>query len=100
MSKTIFRDQLEILIRTLGKYDVKKFLHMGSTVERYKFILEANEYILDFTEKFNIERDSNSTKVPYKKCYLHNVSVIKKAFDLCQLSGELEDEEEQMSELF
>lgn len=100
MSKTIFRDQLEILIRILGEYDVRSFLNTESASERYKFILEASEYILDSTEKLNVEREGKTTQVSFKKYYLHNVSVMKKAFDLCQSSGELEDEEEKMAEVF
>ena len=99
----IFREQL-IILKTLFKdYDLTPFLNPNTDPAiRYMLLDKAAEYVFASTETLNTEsKDGKKTKkVSFKTYFLQIVKRMRAAYDLCQPSGELGEEESALAQCF
>ena len=99
----IFRQYLEI-VKTLFKgYDLSPFLNPEmDPANRYTLLAKAAEYVFASTEILNsVSDDGKKTKkVSFKTYFLKNVKRMRKAYDICQPSGELGEEESALAQCF
>lgn len=99
----IFKEHLEILKNLFRDYDITPFLNPGTEPDvRYKLLAKAAERVFTSVEKFNsVSKDGKKTKVvTYKTYFLQIVKRMRKAYDICQPSGELGDEESALAQCF
>ena len=93
----IFREELEVLKTLFVDYDLLPFLNPEcDPVERYKLLSKAAEYVFASTE----ELSSETGKVSFKTYFLKTVKRMRTAFDICQPSGELGEEESALAQCF
>ncbi|MCI6726622.1 MAG: DUF3387 domain-containing protein, partial [Bacteroidales bacterium] len=69
---------------------------------RYTLLAKAAEFVFSSNENFNsVSKDGKKTKkVTFKTYFLQNVKRMRKAYDLCQPSGELCEEESALAQCF
>lgn len=99
----IFREQLEMLKNLFKGYDLKPFLHIETDpATRYMLLAKAAEYVFVSTEILkSVSIDNKKTKkVSFKTYFLKTVKRMRKAYDLCQPSGELDEEESALAQCF
>lgn len=99
----IFREHLEILKNLFKDYDLTPFLNPKTDpATRYTLLAKAAEYVFASTEMLNsVSYDGKkSKKVDFKTYFLGEVKRMRKAYDLCQPSGELSEEEEALAQCF
>jgi type I restriction enzyme R subunit len=99
----IFREYMEILKVLFKGYDLTPFLNIETdSVTRYTLLAKAAEYVFSSNESFNsVNKDGKKTKkVSFKTYFLQNVKRMRKAYDLCQPSGELHEEESALAQCF
>ncbi|MCH5310421.1 MAG: type I restriction endonuclease subunit R [Prevotella sp.] len=99
----IFREHLEILQKLFRNYDLTPFLKIDTDpATRYVLLAKAAEYVFASTEVLNsLSNDGKKTKkVSFKTYFLQEVKRMRKAFDLCQPSGELGEEESALAQCF
>lgn len=99
----IFREQLIILKSLFKDYDLSPFLNVNTDpATRYMLLAKAAEYVFASTETLNSEsKDGKKTKkVSFKTYFLQLVKRMRKAYDLCQPSGELGEEESALAQCF
>ena len=100
---TAFRDELGILKRLFIGYDLSPFLDPScDPVERYKLLAKAAEYVFKSTQELNSQKDDQkgSNKVSFKTYFLQTVKRMRMAFDICQPSGNLGEEESALAQCF
>jgi type I restriction enzyme R subunit len=100
---TIFREHLAILKSLFKDYDLTPFLSPDTDpATRYTLLAKAAEYVFASTEILNsVSNDGKKTKkVSFKTYFLQEVKRMRKAYDLCQPSGELGEEEEALAQCF
>ena len=100
---TIFREHLEIVRRLFKDYDLNPFLNPETNpAERYRLLAKAAEYVFASTESLkSLSKDGKKTKkVSFKTYFLKEVKRMRKAYDLCQPSGELGEEESALAQCF
>lgn len=98
---TVFREELEILKRMFVGYDLAPFLNPDcNPIERYKLLAKAAEFVFKSTENLNLESNGGSQNVSFKTYFLKTVKRMRAAFDVCQPSGELGEEESALAECF
>ncbi len=100
---TVFREELSVLNNLFSGYDLKPFLNPdGDPFERYKLLAKAAEYV--FASAQELQSESNSGKsvktVSFKTYFLKTVKRMRMAFDVCQPSGELGDEESALAQCY
>ncbi|MCM8872023.1 MAG: HsdR family type I site-specific deoxyribonuclease [Paludibacteraceae bacterium] len=99
----IFREHLAILKNMFKDYDLTPFLNPDTDpATRYTLLAKAAEYVFASTEMLNsVNKDGKKTKkVSFKTYFLQEVKRMRKAYDLCQPSGELSEEEEALAQCF
>ncbi len=99
----LFRENLEILKRLFKDYDLTPFLNPDTDpATRYILLSKAAEYVFASTETLNsLSNDGKKTKkVSFKTYFLQVVKRMRKAYDLCQPSGELGEEESALAQCF
>lgn len=99
----LFREELFILKDLFSGYDLKPFLNpSGNPVERYSLLTKAAEYVFVSTQMLQSEsNDGKSTqKVSFKTYFLKSVKRMRAAYDICQPSGELGEEESALAQCF
>lgn len=97
----VFREELTILKRMFSDYDLQPFLNPNcNPVERYTLLAEAGEYVFVSNQQLHIETSNgNGTeKVSFKTYFLTTVKRMRAAFDICQPSGELGEEESALAQ--
>ncbi len=99
----LFRELLEILKRLFRDYDLTPFLD-GKTApaDRYALLAQAAEYVFSSAEVLRSEGQNGkpSKTVTFKTYFLGTVKRMRKAYDICQPSGELSDEESALAQCF
>lgn len=97
-----FREELEILERLFKDYDLKPFLDPNcDPVKRYTLLAKAAEYVFASTQELKLESNNRtSKKVSFKTYYLQTVKRMRLAFEVCQPSGELGEEESALAQCF
>ena len=99
----LFREHLEILKRLFQGYDLTPFLNPNTDpATRYTLLAKAAEYVFASTEIMNsVSNDGKKTKkVSFKTYFLKEVKRMRKAYDICQPSGELGEEESALAQCF
>ena len=99
----LFREFLEILKNMFKEYDLAPFLNAETDpATRYMLLAKAAEYVFSSTESLNsISNDGKKTKkVSFKTYFLQVVKRMRKAYDICQPSGELGEEESALAQCF
>ena len=99
----IFREHLEIIKMLFQGYDLAPFLDVNtSPAARYTLLAKAAECVFASNEILNsISNDGKKTKrVSFKTYFLKEVKRMRKAYDLCQPSGVLSEEESALAQCF
>ena len=99
----VFREQLEILKDLFIGYDLTPFLDPGrDPAERYTLLAKAAEYVFASTEELHTEGNGgkNVRKVSFKTYFLKTVKRMRAAYDVCQPSGELGEDESSLAQCF
>lgn len=98
---SVFREELEILKRLFVNYDLAPFLNAEcDPMVRYKLLSKAAEYVFISTQEMQIEGSGSSQKVSFKTYFLKTVKRMRTAFDICQPSGHLGEEESALAQCF
>lgn len=99
----VFREELLILKDLFSGYDLALFLDPdGDPAERYRLLAKAAEYVFVSTEELSTESNGGKTtkKVSFKTYFLKTVKRMHAAYDICQPSGELSEEESSLAQCF
>lgn len=100
---TIFREELEILKDLFTGYDLAPFLDSnGDPALRYTLLAKAAEYVFISTQELQSQINGGKSikKVSFKTYFLETVKRMRAAYDICQPSGELGDEESALAQCF
>ena len=99
----VFREHLEVLKDIFAGYDLKPFLDPnGDPAQRYRLLAKAAEYVFISTQELNTESNDGKSvqKVSFKTYFLKTVKRMRAAYDICQPSGELGEEESALAQCF
>lgn len=99
----VFREELSVLKDLFAGLDLRPFLNPdGDPSERYCHLSKAAEFVFVSTQE--MQSMSNSGKsvktVSFKTYFLKTVKRMRMAFDICQPSGELGEEESALAQCF
>lgn len=100
---SVFREELLILKDLFSGYDLAPFLDpYGDPAERYRLLAKAAEYVFISTEELSTESNGGKStkKVSFKTYFLKTVKRMRAAYDICQPSGELSEEESSLAQCF
>ena len=98
-STMIFRENLAVLCDMFKTYDLSPFLNPKTDpVLRYKLLSQAAEYVFNSTQQMNFEGKKNP--VSFKTYFLKVVKRMRTAYDICQPSGELAENESALTQCF
>lgn len=99
----VFREELMILKDLFAGYDLAPFLDPNSDPAlRYKLLAKAAEFVFVSTQELqSVSKDGKKVnQVSFKKYFSETVKKMRTAFDICQPSGELEEEESALAQCF
>ena len=99
----IFREQLEILKDLFKDYDLSPFIDVNcEPTRRYELLSRTAEQVFVSSQTLNFvsENQPNSTKVSFKTYFLKMVTRMRRAYDICQPSGGLSEEESALAQCF
>ena len=97
----VFREELTILKTLFADYDLYPFLDPTcDPVKRYILLAKAAEYVFASSQVLNAEGGKGSQKVSFKTYFFSTVKRMRAAFDVCQPSGELGEEESALAQCF
>ena len=98
---SVFREELQILKDLFKGYDLKPFLDPDcNPFERYKLLAKAAEYVFVSTEELNTFGKNSVQKVSFKTYFLKTVKRLRAAYDICQPSGNISEEESALAQCF
>lgn len=96
-----FREELSVLKKLFSGYDLTPFLDPHcEPIKRYTLLSKAAEYVFISTQELQLETKGRSKKVSFKSYFLSIVKRMRTAFDICQPSGELGEEESALAQCF
>lgn len=99
----VFREELVILKDLFSGYDLAPFLDPnGDPALRYRLLAKAAEYVFISTQELQTESKGGKSvkKVSFKTYFLKTVKRMRAAYDICQPSGELGEEESALAQCF
>lgn len=99
----VFREELVILKDLFAGYDLTPFLDpTGDPALRYRLLAKAAEYVFISTQELQTESRGGKSvkKVSFKTYFLKTVKRMRAAYDICQPSGELREEESALAQCF
>lgn len=97
----IFREELEILKKLFVNYDLTPFLDPNcDPIERYKLLAKAAEYVFLSTQSLRLSDGDMARNVSFKTYFLKTVKRMRAAYDVCQPSGNLGEEESALAQCF
>lgn len=97
----VFRDELGIIRQQFADYDLTPFLNPDcDPIERYRLLAKAAEYVFVSTQELNSDNSKGNKKVSFKTYFLNRVKRMRTAYDICQPSGELGEEESALAQCF
>lgn len=99
----VFREELSVLKDLFAGYDLAPFLDPnGDPAERYRLLAKAAEYVFVSTQELQTESKGGKSvqKVTFKTYFLKTVKRMRAAYDICQPSGELGEEESALAQCF
>ena len=98
-----FRDELEVLKNLFSDFNLAPFLDPDcDPLQRYTLLARAAEYVFQTTLELQTETKNGKAiqKVSFKTYFLKTVKRMRTAYDICQPSGELGDEESALAQCF
>jgi type I restriction enzyme R subunit len=96
---TAFRQELEVLKVLFTDFELQPFLNPDcNPIERYTLLAKAAEFVFASTEELSTE--GTTKKVSFKTYFLKTVKRMRAAYDICQPSGELGEEESALAQCF
>ena len=97
----VYREELSILCDLFKGYDLTPFLNPNEDpAQRYTLLAKAAEYVFMCSQEMAIENGSNTQKVSFKTYFLKTVKRMRTAYDICQPSGELREDESALAQCF
>lgn len=99
----VFREELMILKDLFAGYDLAPFLDPnGDPALRYTLLAKAAEYVFISTKELQMESRGGKSvkKVSFKTYFLKTSKRMRAAYDICQPSGELGEEESALAQCF
>lgn len=97
----LFMEILEQLKTLFTEYNLDSFLDPECDPgERYELLTAAAEHVFFSTEEFSVSEKPGSEKVSFKTFFMSLVKRLRKAFDICQPSGILTDEQSAFAQCF
>ena len=99
----VFREELSILKDLFAGYDLMPFLDPAvDPVLRYELLSKAAEYVFISAQELQTESRGGKSvsKVSFKTYFLKTVRGMRAAYDICQPSGELTEEESALAQCF
>ena len=99
----VFREEVEILKDLFTGYYLTPFLDPnGDPATRYTLLAKAAEYVFISTQELQVQTNGgkNIKKVSFKTYFLKTVKRMRAAYDICQPSGELGEEESALAQCF
>ena len=99
----VFREELSILKDLFAGYDLMPFLDPNrDPAERYMLLAKAAEYVFVSTQELQSESGNGKSvqKVSFKTYFLKTVKRMRAAYDICQPSGELGEDESALAQCF
>lgn len=99
----VFREEMLILRQLFTGFDLKPFLDPeGDPVERYKLLAKAAEFVFASTEVLQSQNNGgkNVSSVTFKTYFLKTVKRMRAAYDICQPSGGLGEDESALAQCF
>ena len=99
----VFREELMILKDLFSGYDLTPFLDPNCDPGlRYMLLAKAAEYVFISTKELQTESKGGKSvkKVSFKTYFLKTVKRMRTAYDICQPSGELGEEESALAQCF
>lgn len=98
---SVFREELEILKNMFVSYDLTPFIDAEcDPIKRYRLLTKAAEYVFASIQELHFEGKGASQTVSFKTYFLKTVKRMRAAFDICQPSGELGEEESALAQCF
>ena len=98
---SIFHEHLAVLRDLFKNYDLAPFMNPeANPFERYRLLAKAAEYVFRSTQELNIEGKRQTNKVSFKTYFLKTVKRMRNAYDICQPSGNLTEEESALAQCF
>lgn len=96
---TAFHQELEVLKVLFTDFDLHPFLNPEcNPIERYTLLAQAAEFVFASTEQLSSE--GSNKKVSFKTYFLKTVKRMRTAYDICQPSGDLDEEESALAQCF
>lgn len=97
----LFREQLEILKDLFKDYDLRPFLDVNcEPTLRYRLLAKAAEYVFVKPGVYNFAEANKVSSVSFKTYFLKTVKRMRLAYEICQPSGELGEEESALAQCF
>jgi len=99
----VFREELSILKDLFAGYDLRPFLDPeGDPATRYRLLSKAAEYVFVSTQELKAESNGGKSikKVSFKTYFLKTVKRMRSAYDICQPSGGLSEQESALAQCF
>lgn len=99
----VFREELAILKNLFTGYDLTPFLNPEcDPALRYTLLAKAAEYIFCSTQELQTltNNGKQTSKVTFQTYFLKTVKRMRSAYDICQPSGELSEEESALAQCF
>ena len=99
----IFREQLEVLKSLFVHFDLSSFLNPDADpATRYIELSKAAEFVFVSNEELNLLSDDGKriNKVGFKTYFLKTTKRMRAAYDLCEPSGLLNEEESALAQCF
>lgn len=98
---TIFKNELGILKNLFIKYDLSPFMDDScNPIQRYTLLAKAAEYVFTSTSELSISDNDKITKVSFKTYFLKTVQRMRTAYEICQPSGDLSEQESSLAQCF
>ena len=100
---SVFREELEILKGYLSEFDLSSFIDPNTAPEkRYILLDEAASFVFNSTKQLHMQADGGKRvdTVTFRTYFLRTVKFMRAAYDICQPSGELGEEESALAQCF
>lgn len=97
----IFREELAVLQQLFAGYNLQPFLDATcDPAKRYVLLAQAAEYVFTSVEELQSQASKLPKTVSFKVYFLEKVKRMRLAFDICQPSGGLGEEEAALAQCF
>ena len=102
-ARQAFCELLDILKRLFAAFDLSVFLQPDADpVVRYQRLSQAAEYVIAATQRMKVTEGGGkrTSKVSFQKYFLAQVKRMRLAYDICQPSGVLSEEDMALAQCF